>query len=176
MGIWRHLSWEWRRFHVYSQDRSATTLLPIILTHILPGTGIISDQRWAYNGTAGIPGAGFQHNTLNHQVHFIDPNTGGNMQRIELSWKAAKNATNITTGHTKACWILTCANVRGVIMLPSETRMFLIQFLPTLYCAFCLRYDARFCICFFFNVSNACFSDCFLLVVVIITYNNENIT
>jgi len=42
----------------------------------------------AYN--VGIPGAGFQHATVNHSVHFVDPNTGANTQRIGRSWKAAK--------------------------------------------------------------------------------------
>lgn len=71
-------------------DRTAATLLPIISTHILPGTTIMSDQWRAYNGIVGITGGGFNHQTVNHSLNFVDPNTGANTQRIERSWKAAK--------------------------------------------------------------------------------------
>lgn len=71
-------------------DRSAATLMPIILQAILPGTKIISDQWQAYNGISSAAGMGYTHETVNHSVHFVDPNTGANTQRIERSWKSAK--------------------------------------------------------------------------------------
>jgi len=71
-------------------DRSAATLLPIISDSIRPGTTIMSDQWPAYNGIVGIPGAGFQHATVNHSLNFVDPNTGAHTQHIERSRRAAK--------------------------------------------------------------------------------------
>ena len=68
-------------------DRSAATLLPIIRQLILPGTTILSDQWAAHNGIAAM---GYNHNTVNHPVNFIDPATGAHTQNIERSWKAAK--------------------------------------------------------------------------------------
>jgi len=85
-GICRELG---ESFMFTVQDRSAATLLPIISNSIRPGTTIISNQWQAYNGTVGLPG-GFQHATVNHSVNFVDPQTGANTQRIERSWKAAK--------------------------------------------------------------------------------------
>jgi transposase-like protein len=69
-------------------DRSAATLMPIIATHVRPGTIIISDQWRAYNAIANNPG--FTHYTVNHSVHFVDPNSGAHTQNIERSWKSAK--------------------------------------------------------------------------------------
>ena len=68
-------------------DRSAATLLPIIQTSILPGTTILSDQWAAYNGIAAM---GFNHQTVNHSMNFIQPTTGAHTQHIERAWKAAK--------------------------------------------------------------------------------------
>ena len=50
----------------------------------------MSDQWRAYNGIVGIHGGGFIHQTVNHSLNFVDPNTGANTQRIERSWEAAK--------------------------------------------------------------------------------------
>lgn len=71
-------------------DRSAATLMPIIQQYILPGTTVMSDKWRAYNGIATAAGMGYSHQTVNHSLNFIDPNTGANIQRIERSWKAAK--------------------------------------------------------------------------------------
>lgn len=71
-------------------DRSAATLMPIIMQSILPGTNIISDQWQAYNGIATAVGMGYTHETVNHSVNFVDPHTGANTQRIERTWKSAK--------------------------------------------------------------------------------------
>lgn len=69
-------------------DRTAATLMPIIRANILPGTTIMSDQWRAYNAIGTVPG--LTHQTVNHSVNFVDPNSGANTQRIERSWKAAK--------------------------------------------------------------------------------------
>ena len=68
-------------------DRSANTLMPIIQQSILPGTTVISDEWRAYNQ---INNAGYNHMTVNHSVHFVDPNTGANTQKVESMWRNAK--------------------------------------------------------------------------------------
>lgn len=64
--------------------RKSATLMPIIKQSILPGT-TMSDQWQTYNGMAAAAGMGYTHDTVNHLLHFIDPNTGANTQRIEWS-------------------------------------------------------------------------------------------
>ena len=55
------------------EDRSAATLLPIIVDSVLPGSNVHSDLWRAYNGVGAI---GFQHFTVNHSLNLVDPNTG----------------------------------------------------------------------------------------------------
>lgn len=69
-------------------ERSADTLVPIIQRNILPGTTVHSDE-WAAYRTLGA--YGYQHLTVNHSLHFIDPTTGADTQRIESLWSAAKS-------------------------------------------------------------------------------------
>ena len=52
--------------------RDAATFLPIIIQWICPGTEIWSDMWAAYRGLAA---QGFQHGTVNHTLHFVDPAT-----------------------------------------------------------------------------------------------------
>ena len=61
------LVWWSVRLMVAVPDRTATTLLPIIAQHVLPGTRIIMDGWWAYNQLV-------QHDVVNHQLPFVDPN------------------------------------------------------------------------------------------------------
>lgn len=77
-------------------DRSAATLMPIITANIRPGTTVLSDQWRAYNGIALLPG--YTHETVNHSLNFVDPNTGANTQRIERSWRAAKERNKRQNG------------------------------------------------------------------------------
>lgn len=77
-------------FMVAVPDRTAATLLPIICDHVKPGTTILSDQWRAYNGIVAIPNKDYKHKTVNHSLNFVDPNSGVNTQRIERSWKSAK--------------------------------------------------------------------------------------
>ena len=68
-------------------NRSAQTLLPIIQASIRPGTTIMSDMWAAYGGIAAM---GFNHLTVNHKLHFVDPQTGAHTQHVERSWKSGK--------------------------------------------------------------------------------------
>ena len=74
-------------FMVEVQDRSAATLLPIILKHVRPGTNIISDEWRAYSQ---LSSQGMSHQTVNHLVNFIDPSTGAHTQGIESTWAQTK--------------------------------------------------------------------------------------
>ena len=79
-------------------NRTAATLMPIIIQSIRPGTTIMSDQWQAYNAIAGAPGMGYAHQTVNHTLHFVDPNSGANTQRIERSWRSAKERNKRQNG------------------------------------------------------------------------------
>ena len=56
-------------------QRNATTLLPIIQQHALPGTIIHSDEWSAYRRVQSLPNV-VQHGIVNHSVTFVDPVTG----------------------------------------------------------------------------------------------------
>ena len=76
---------------VYMQvvpNRTAATLLPIITEICRTGTIIYSDQWRAYNG---IYLQGFIHNTVNHSLHFVDPETQVHTQNIESYWGKVKS-------------------------------------------------------------------------------------
>ena len=61
-------------------QRDATTLLPSLQQHVLPGTTIIWSDQWAaYNNVTGVAG----HGVANHSFHFVDPTTGVNTQTVE---------------------------------------------------------------------------------------------
>ena len=70
-------------------DRSALTLLPIIQDHVLPGTVIWSDQWRAYSRVSSIPSVS-GHQTVNHSLHFKDPQTGVHTNNIESYWNRVK--------------------------------------------------------------------------------------
>ena len=55
------------------QQRDAATLLPLIQQWILPGTRIISDMWAAYGGIQQLQQQ-YNHDWINHQIHFADPN------------------------------------------------------------------------------------------------------
>ena len=67
--------------------RNAATLMPLIIQWVRPGTEILSDMRGAYNGIAA---QGFQHDVVNHQYNFVDPNTGVTTNHVESMWQRAK--------------------------------------------------------------------------------------
>ena len=75
---------EIRMFHVLR--RNEATLRPIIQRNVAPGTTIISDEWAAYRNINIWAGFNYTHQTVNHQVHFVDPVTGANTQRIESHW------------------------------------------------------------------------------------------
>ncbi|KCZ80777.1 hypothetical protein H312_01784 [Anncaliia algerae PRA339] len=70
-------------------DRSAATLLPIIRRVCRPGTIIHSDEWAAYNQISNI--LGFEHNSVNHSLYFVDPLTSVHTQHIESFWNHQKS-------------------------------------------------------------------------------------
>jgi transposase-like protein len=62
-----------RTFLVPVPDRTADTLVAIIRDWIEPGTTVISDS-WAAN--RNLESQGFTHRTVNHSIHFVDPDSG----------------------------------------------------------------------------------------------------
>ncbi|KAG0440322.1 hypothetical protein DMUE_1827 [Dictyocoela muelleri] len=68
-------------------DRRAETLIPIITEICRPGTIIWSDQWRAYNSLFNI----YSHETVNHQINFVNPTNGVHTQNIESVWNKLKN-------------------------------------------------------------------------------------
>ena len=63
--------------------RDAETLLAIIGRHVEAGTVVMTDCWRSYNGLDDL---GFQHLTVNHSCHFVDPDTWANPKnRIDLA-------------------------------------------------------------------------------------------
>jgi len=50
---------------------------------------IWSDQWAAYNGIVNLPG-NYGHQTVNHSVIYVDPNTGCQTNNFEARWNACK--------------------------------------------------------------------------------------
>ena len=75
---------ETKEFFVTPVDkRDSATLIPIILSRIRPGSRIISDCWKSYNILSELD---FEHLTVNHKYHFIDPTTLAHTQNIENLW------------------------------------------------------------------------------------------
>ena len=74
-------------FIVPVRSRSTETLIPIIMSHVEPGTHIITDGWAAYRS---LPSHGFTHSTVNHSRYFVDPQTGAHTNLIENLWKWLK--------------------------------------------------------------------------------------
>lgn len=73
-------------------NREANTLLPIIQNHVKPGTIIMSDCWSAYNKISSL---GYEHHTVNHTYHFVDPSSIDKQFKIhtngiESIWKDVK--------------------------------------------------------------------------------------
>jgi len=61
--------------------------MAIIRDWIEPGTMVISDCRGAYRHLGTL---GYTHQTINHSIHFIDPDTGAHTNTIEGTWHQVK--------------------------------------------------------------------------------------
>lgn len=77
--------------------RDAATLLPLIEEWVLPGSRVVSDMWAAYGGVANLP-AGYQHATVNHSLHFVDPVTGVHTNNVEGQWSQVKRKFRAMNG------------------------------------------------------------------------------
>lgn len=79
---------ERKTFFLPVENRSAETLLPIIATHVLPGSIVYTDL---WRGYSRIQEELFlMHFTVNHSETFVDPVTGVHTNSIEGTWNGLK--------------------------------------------------------------------------------------
>ena len=76
-----------RTLLVQVEDRTVATLMPVSQQFIKPGSTVISDQWAAYSE---IGQYGYQHLTVNHSEHFVDPGTEVRTQNIECTLSRTK--------------------------------------------------------------------------------------
>ena len=79
---------ERKLFAVSVPDRTAETLVAVIRQHVLPGTTICTDLWRGYSRLSDINN--YEHFTVNHSLHFKDPETGVHTNTIEGTWSAMK--------------------------------------------------------------------------------------
>ena len=70
--------------------RDSHTLLNVIYKHIAPETTILSDCWSSYRRIKDLPDRQYQHKTVNHDLHFVDPVTLTHTNSIESVWNSAK--------------------------------------------------------------------------------------
>ena len=78
--------------------RDARTLLTIIRRHVQPGSLVYTDEWAVYRQMQRV--LGFNHQTVNHSVNFVDPITGVHTQHAESNWSAAKDKFKKMKGNT----------------------------------------------------------------------------
>ena len=78
------------------EKRDAATLLPIIERIVRPGTTVHSDEWAAYKKIQEK--LGLDHQTVNHSVNFVDPQTGTHTQNIESYWAKTKYKFKVMKG------------------------------------------------------------------------------
>ena len=71
-------------------DRTAKTLLAIIYEHVLPGSIVYSDKWSAYSKISKLHESNIEHKTVNHSIHFLDPDSQACTNKIESLWNSAK--------------------------------------------------------------------------------------
>ena len=69
------------------ERRDAGTLLPIIEKVVRQGSTVHSDEWKAYQKISNI---GYQHETVNHSLNFVDKKTGVHTQHVESYWNKQK--------------------------------------------------------------------------------------
>jgi len=79
---------EKKGFLVPVPARDAGTLLPIVQQWVMPGSIIHSDMWQVYNKLGTL---GYEHETVNRSLFFVDPVTGVHTNHVEAMWQRAKN-------------------------------------------------------------------------------------
>ncbi len=73
--------------YFYVEKRNRATLIPIIQREVAENSLIHSDEWPAY---LVLNRLNYIHQTVNHQVHYVEPATGAHTQAIERSWLDSK--------------------------------------------------------------------------------------
>lgn len=98
-GQWREGHWVFggverdsgKCFMLEVPDRTAGTLEPLIVQHILPGSHIMSDGWASYANIANIQNGIYIHSVVVHDRHFVDPDDPDvHTQTVENMWMRAK--------------------------------------------------------------------------------------
>lgn len=76
-------------------DRTAVTLEAAILENVEPGSTIFTDEWRSYSRLTSL---GYQHGTVNHSEHFVDPVTGVCTNSIEGYWSRIKRKVKHVSG------------------------------------------------------------------------------
>jgi len=84
---------ERKMFAVTVEKRDANTLLDVIGRYVLPGSIVYTDC-WKGYKTDGLLDLEMIHATVNHSLHFKDPETGVHTNSIEGTWHGMKNKIN----------------------------------------------------------------------------------
>jgi len=88
-------------FIVPVENRNSTTIKRIVKENIYPNTKIITDEWRAYGAALGND-SNYEHRTINHSYHFVDPNDPSiNTQKIEGFWSQCKRALRAKNGINK---------------------------------------------------------------------------
>ncbi|GFO38779.1 hypothetical protein PoB_006528400 [Plakobranchus ocellatus] len=75
-------------FLTHIPDKTAATLLPLIIRHVEPGSIIHTDGLLSYNNIDTLPvNPPFHHLVVVHEQNFVDPVTGVCTNHIENYWK-----------------------------------------------------------------------------------------
>jgi transposase-like protein len=76
--------------------RDAATLLPIIQKVVRPSSTVVSDEWAAYRKIQQQ--LNLDHQTVNHSMNFVDPDTGAHTQNIESYWAKTKYKFKVMKG------------------------------------------------------------------------------
>lgn len=130
-GRWREGKWVFggieresgKCFLVPVEDRSATTLLPIIQEWINPGSRIISDQWAAYNHIADS--GDYIHVTVNHSYNFVNPlDREIHTNHVENMWMRAKKKLKRQNGTSPPLFDGYLFEFMWRVRFPLRNRMF----------------------------------------------------
>ena len=90
---------------VFVKRRNAQTLLPLIVQNVAIGSLVWSDMWRAYNRVRDLRALvggqirrRYRHQSVNHSVHFVDPNSNCCTNRIENFWCHAKRKLKTMAG------------------------------------------------------------------------------
>ena len=70
-------------------NRNAQTLLDVIVQNVEPGSAVYIDC-WRGYKSEELTQAGYEHFQVNHNINFVDPETGAHTQNDERLWGVAK--------------------------------------------------------------------------------------